>query len=343
MKKNKKKLLAGSALGLVLLFGGTYAWFTSQDEVTNHFEGQIAGNDIQIVETYEPETNWEPGEEVNKDVAVANVSEYNAFTRVAFDEILKLLKDSSEVYYNGQTYVNKAGETIEVAMPLVMNSSMDYLAKGYTDVTAKLATEVKDITVNGKTYKFQLFEKAAIGTANQFSYGAVWMSGTEQAKAYIGNTSNLIARAADGTLSFNGIEPTISVVDKTYADALTANWTNPVYGKTPINDLVFKSATDDNIELNFVNVTNIPTEKKWFFNQADGYFYFVGKVASGDSTAQLLDSVKLLGSAGNQYSLFTFDLNVKAEGIQSISEAVTDNWPTASSELSSLLQTLADN
>lgn len=59
MKKNKKaKMLAlAGGFAAVALIAGTFAWFTSKDSKTNHFEGEIAtGKDIEIVETFELNT-----------------------------------------------------------------------------------------------------------------------------------------------------------------------------------------------------------------------------------------------------------------------------------------------
>lgn len=342
MKNNKKKLAGASALALIALGAGTFAWFTSKDDVTNHFEGQLAGNDIQIIETFEPETTWQPGEEINKDVAIANVSSYNALTRVSFTEVLNLLKDVTELRYDGVTYVDSQGNVKTVEIPMVMPSNSDYDSQGYTNVTASLTAPVSSVSVDGKTYDFNLFAKETSTNPSQYSYVAQWVSGTEKAKAYIGNTSNLINRDEKGNLSFENVTPKISVVDKSYQAPKESDWTKPVYSKTPDNVVTFKSEIDDNLELSFVNVTEIPTQDKWYFNGADGYFYFVGNVAPGASTAQLLDSVKLLGGAGNEYSLFTYDLNVKAEGIQSAKEAVSETWATATGELATLLQAQCD-
>jgi len=69
---------------------------------------------------------------------------------------------------------------------------------------------------------------------------------------------------------------------------------------------------------------------KWWYNPADGWFYYIGVIAPAQSTAQLLDAVKLTGAAGNAYSNLTFDLIVKMQAIQALEDAIDGlGWPGA--------------
>ena len=79
-KSNNRVLIAAIVLALVIVIGATFAWFTSKDEVTNKLSA-ITDYNVSITETYTPETNWVPGEEVNKDVALVNTGSTAAFVR----------------------------------------------------------------------------------------------------------------------------------------------------------------------------------------------------------------------------------------------------------------------
>lgn len=79
-KSNNRVLIAAIVLALVIVIGATFAWFTSKDEVTNKLSA-ITDYNVSITETYTPETNWVPGEEVNKDVALVNTGSTSAFVR----------------------------------------------------------------------------------------------------------------------------------------------------------------------------------------------------------------------------------------------------------------------
>jgi len=56
MKKNNRKkwIAAATALAALGVLVGTFAWFTSNDQTVNKFEGGVAGNDVEIVETFTP-------------------------------------------------------------------------------------------------------------------------------------------------------------------------------------------------------------------------------------------------------------------------------------------------
>ncbi len=79
-KSNNRVLIAAIVLALVIVIGATFAWFTSKDEVTNKLSA-VTDYNVSITETYTPETNWVPGEEVNKDVALVNTGSTAAFVR----------------------------------------------------------------------------------------------------------------------------------------------------------------------------------------------------------------------------------------------------------------------
>ncbi len=344
--KNKKLLIIAGLLALLALGAGTFAWFTSEDSVTNHFEGEIAGNDIQIVETFTPEENWTPGEGVAKKVSVANVSEYDALIRVSFEEIFKKLRDNNEIYFDGTgKYIwasgpNKGNELSNPpVVPKAMPSKSDYVSLGYVDVTANLSTEVKNITVANKEYHFKIYEKEVQAAGNkpsgepipeEYSYVAQWeASDGTKAKAYIGNTSGSIERDRT-TQKLTLVNPAyLSMIDATYNE-IKENWADPskLYNKPAVDEITYKAFADDLIQLGFTELAKEITNNKWYYNIADGYFYFVGKVLRGTQTPQLLDSVKLMEKADNSYSLLQFDLIVNANGIQNAQQSIKDSWKT---------------
>ncbi|MEI5994848.1 BsaA family SipW-dependent biofilm matrix protein [Candidatus Enterococcus mansonii] len=347
MKSKKKKLLiAASVLALTALGAGTFAWFTSEDKVTNHFEGEIAGNDIQIVETFTPEKDWTPGEGVAKKVSVANVSEYDALIRISFDEMFKKLRNNNEIYFDGEgKYIWASGpeKGKELAnapvVPKAMPSKSEYVSLGYIDVTSNLTTAVQNITIDNKEYSFKMYEKEvqAAGTKpsgevipEEYSYVAQWEAadGTK-AKAYIGNTSGTVNR--DRTTSkLTLVNPAyLCMIDATYNET-SKKWADPndLYNKPSVDDITYKAFADDLIQLGFKELAKDITNDKWYYNQADGYFYFIGKVLRGTQTPQLLESVKLMEAADNSYSLLQFDLTVNAQGIQNAQQSIKDTWKT---------------
>ncbi|MEN2258126.1 BsaA family SipW-dependent biofilm matrix protein [Paraclostridium benzoelyticum] len=94
-----------------------------------------------------------------------------------------------------------------------------------------------------------------------------------------------------------------------------------------------------NIELNVVkkNVNESKSSGTWFAG-SDGYYYYMGKVAEGDYTNTLLDSVTLASDAGNEYRGLGFDVDVEAESIQASNDAYKD-W-VKSDELKNIFSNL---
>lgn len=89
--------------------------------------------------------------------------------------------------------------------------------------------------------------------------------------------------------------------------------------------------TKAEIAINFVNMASqLPEDKtgaqEWYYNVQDGYFYYLDVLGSGKTTPLIIDKVKLENGAGNEYTKLRYNLDVKAEAIQSIGEAAKDEW-----------------
>jgi predicted ribosomally synthesized peptide with SipW-like signal peptide len=84
----KRNLMLGSAILLVVLLvaGGTFAWFTATtEEVTNSF---TAGTlDIELIDEFEGALNVNPGDCYEKIVYVNNLGTKRAFVRIAKDMV----------------------------------------------------------------------------------------------------------------------------------------------------------------------------------------------------------------------------------------------------------------
>ena len=83
-KKNKKKLLILSGIGLLTVLGGTLAYFTTSTNITNKFKAALYQN--EIVEVFESPSNWTPGTVTEKTVAVTNTGSINMAVRATYTE-----------------------------------------------------------------------------------------------------------------------------------------------------------------------------------------------------------------------------------------------------------------
>jgi hypothetical protein len=102
--------------------------------------------------------------------------------------------------------------------------------------------------------------------------------------------------------------------------------------------------TDSMIELIFTSAVKKDltqcNEGDWWYNKEDGYFYYIGKLASGQSTMNnALDAVGLKAAADNAYINLNFDLIVEMEGIQNVKDAVksASGWGMANNAVTDAL------
>ncbi|MDU1313714.1 MAG: BsaA family SipW-dependent biofilm matrix protein [Clostridium septicum] len=97
---NRTILAVGAAAVLV---GGTLAWFTSTDTVTNKFKAGGNGTDttttgVEIWEKFDSEGAGKilPGKTINKDVQVQNTATYNSLIRVKLTPDIKSGESTEE-------------------------------------------------------------------------------------------------------------------------------------------------------------------------------------------------------------------------------------------------------
>lgn len=163
---NKKKLsallLAGTLTAGVV--GGTFAWFTSKDTVTNQFATGGTNDDdsnpgIDIWEKFEKPTNVVPGTTTDKLVQVKNTSTYDQFIRVKItpkwedeelntteglsylglnfvegslgDEQGQWLKGGDYYYYIGKVAGGKFTNTLLESVTLSKNAGNEYKNQKY--------------------------------------------------------------------------------------------------------------------------------------------------------------------------------------------------------------------
>ncbi len=107
--REKRVAIASIIVAATIVAGSTFAWFTSQDEVTNRLTAH-ADYGVSIVEDFKPPEDWVPGQEINKDVSAVNTGNVDAYVR------LGLLYDSK---------MTVAGEGVAVPANAEAASSAD--------------------------------------------------------------------------------------------------------------------------------------------------------------------------------------------------------------------------
>lgn len=93
LKKIRSNLFPHKIFLFFVVFGvslvtliGTFSWFTSSDKNVNAFEGTYLV--AQIEETFMPKKDWNPGEQVTKEVRIVNTGDTPAIIRVSLYEFL---------------------------------------------------------------------------------------------------------------------------------------------------------------------------------------------------------------------------------------------------------------
>lgn len=121
---NKKKIAALLVAGVMTVgvVGGTLAWFTSNDSVTNIFEtGKVNnpddanGNGVEIWEDYTPATSVIPGDTTTKLVQTQNTTDYDSFIRVKITpqwEKEKVTIDDKEIQLFADKIILNFGENL---------------------------------------------------------------------------------------------------------------------------------------------------------------------------------------------------------------------------------------
>ncbi|NKF06857.1 hypothetical protein J1C67_01335 [Clostridium gasigenes] len=226
---NKKKIAAILITGAltVSIIGGTFAWFTASDSVTNPFstgttdDSNNPNSGVKVQEEFKLEDakTITPGTEINKDVQAKNTSSYDEFIRVDFKIVWKD-KDGKEV-----TKVTVGGTEYTLDNKLVelktKNISTDgtqgtwvldstdgkyyYIGKVATgSYTNTLLDSVKLSPLAGNEYKNLKFDVVVTAEAIQASNGAYKDWASDNIKTYLGSEEAKVAFAPTDVAEPNG-------------------------------------------------------------------------------------------------------------------------------------------
>jgi alternate signal-mediated exported protein len=315
----------------------TFAWFTANDSVKNHLEtAMITDGSAKIVEVFTPPVDWAPGQKVTKKVSVANDGTGDILARVSFEEMMSLLKVPASAKDKALSGTAEIPQTVN---PKNYDDAAGYkkasdIFKTVTNLPAGVTLRAKeDSTGTKKAYSFVAYYEVK-GGAHNGKFQRVTADYTVNGDEVI--VSNV------KYWSFDGKDGSEAAWAKFAAPKTKAQVTKPAVNAigNPITDKN-KKITLDYTDKNAVSAKS-PADGKWWYNENDGFFYYIGKIAPGTSSTTLLDSLTLDPSADQAYSGMEFDLIVNMEAIQNSTAALTSatGWNLNASSDSALITAL---
>ena len=353
MHKNKPiALVLAILLALITAVSATFAWFTSNDSAINHLEtDQFTNGDVKIVEVFDPKDPLNPGMDVNKDVGAVNTGASGALLRISYAEVLRKLANNGKpsavttLWNGGTASIPQLFESKSIAAGGAYTA-----ANGWSDITGA-AQGLFDLTaLNIPTDVTVLYKETVIGTKTTYQFVTYGTIGTHQSK-YDGQLQRV---SADFQYEKATKKVTVTNNDWNFwqfdlpANATKVKWADLGTFNDIDSNFVSKvgatltlprteAQSDSNIELLFTSFVktdlNQCSDGDWWYNQEDGYFYYIGKLGSGQATkTNLLDAVGLKATADSAYCNLNYDLIVKMESIQNVKEALksTAGWKMGS-------------
>ncbi|MGG7177880.1 BsaA family SipW-dependent biofilm matrix protein [Clostridium paraputrificum] len=228
---NKKKIASLLVIGALAVgvVGGTFAWFTASDSVTNPFSTGTTDDPsdpdagIKVQEEYKPETgkNLTPGAEVNKDVQVKSTASYDQFIRVKLDKVWKNADGNviTNVTLEGVNYTLDASKiilnyrTANISTNGTEGTWVDggdgylyYIGKvGAASYTNTLLDSVTLSSTAKNEYKSLKFDVIVTAESIQASHGAYKDWAPASIQSYLGIYENKVATAPTNAAEPDGV------------------------------------------------------------------------------------------------------------------------------------------
>ncbi len=315
--KNKKKMALGTALiAGCLIIGGTFAWFSTKDKVSNKFD--MDAFDVAITEDFDqnPDVPLVPGATITKAVTVTNSGNMDVLVRVQLEEVLKLLARDTESGKDKLKITYTADKSpAEGQVPVIISDDMiqAYKDAGYKE-NAENVPVVQDVTV------LQKITTADTNANTVYSY-----------VAYVTDTKQVVKVTPQGPDKSKPTGFNVEYAYHTYKDN-NKDGVTAIHGKedTKLDTYYGNGTFHDAVVLNFAE--NVQTDggtlldtTKWYLGK-DGYFYYTEKLAGNSISAPLLKSVSIAKEAGNLLQGAHYELNPMMEATQTDHEAVKGNW-----------------
>ncbi len=315
--KQKKVLVISVLLAALIVAGGTFAWFTSKDEVTNKLS---ASNNygVTITETFTPPEQWLPGEDVKKEVGVVNTGNIEAFVKLSLANALDLTVMGTSTSVAPATGTADAYVAIsdDARTSLQAGGELVYKAGSTISDDDKAAgTEFKP-TADG-LYIFR--RNVTQGEPDTYEYAGYYRLGE---KYYAVEPTSDSAANYPKKKTDSNLEPVFDYTEVT--------------GTNPRVKATYDAGTADDTTDDIVIYINLDMTD-WTY--IDGVFYYNKILASGDASSNLVTSVVLSEDVqADAYVDFDYYLTVTSDSVQVTSDdakttAVAAEWTEVTAAL----------
>jgi predicted ribosomally synthesized peptide with SipW-like signal peptide len=360
--KQKKILVASILLAGLIAAGGTFAWYTSKDEVTNKLSAANNYN-VSVLEAFTPPFDWVPGQNVNKDVAVVNTGNYDAFVKVNLSNSLDLTTSTGTgtasataysasdvtkyvqlsakevtsiqaggrlVYTYGTTGTAVTGEdSIKDGTGFTPTTTGLYIFERDSDVVNTTDADKNPITIRQYDYSGYYFVK-----------GTAAVSGSTATPDVYYKINNISVTKTDGAITavtYKMVKTDTNLgkdmtLDYTYANAYQAVTGDETTNPNKLGNVVIATyhpgGTTETTHTNDIKIYIYLVsgwENNWTLDKDTGTFYYKNTLKAGEESAQLVDSLTLDKDVSEDaYSQFDYNLKVTAESIQVVREENSD-------------------
>lgn len=332
-QKEKRILIGALCVAAVIAAGSTFAWFTSQDEVTNRLTAS-ADYGVSLTEDFTPPDDWLPGQTVNKDVSAVNTGNISAFVKLELSGSFNLTVETAsgvaitdDLVIDNNMDVLKTDDEANEVKSLQAGGYLAYapanVATGNvgTDFTATadglylFRREIKSEDGKETTYDYSGYYKyednyyglqTVVGEDGKLTADVIQNAGAELTDEQIGSVKlrsyeNKTVNAGDEQLTWDYSKVSENLVVVTYHPSDAAD-----------------TLRDIKINIGLANISDGTKADTWQYigSNAKGAFYYTDDVEPGETTNKLVDSVTLDEKTVAAFRTMDFDLTIKLDSVQ---------------------------
>jgi len=311
----KRLFSRGALLAFALLYafftviGSTLAWVTSADAKANEFSGQDRPEAI-LYEVFEPDMDWQPGQQVPQETGAYNSGTVNMLVRLSFEESVR----TPDPLVSFATHDDSGMAVPEYCKASAWDDAGDLFLGGVT-----LADGISPIPAGVIIKAVQL--ETLVDGSGRYDYAIYYdLGGGKHQRVTASFEPRSGGKLAVSDILYWGYTGYTTPEEAVWWDDL------PDTGMGESRD-IDRLMTSEMIQIDY-NVAGFdatsPNHEKWYYNQEDGYFYYIAKLAPGELTPSLLEGFTLDADAPTAYSGLRLDFTVHLESVSCAAAALAE-------------------